>query len=473
MEEIYNDSIAEPGAHYSDHDDHSDVAKLKIPPHSNEAERSVLGGLLSSGNSSWERVADLVTPDDFYRAEHRNIFGAIASLADAELEVDIVTVADALQDLRQLEDIGGLAYLGELAASVPSASNIRAYATIVRERAISRQLIKAANDIADSSFFPEGRNSQELLESAERTINQISEGSPKAGGPQAVNPLLKGALDKIDELFKTDGGLTGVSSGFKELDDKTGGLQHADLIIVAGRPSMGKTSFAMNVVENAVLGQDLPVVVFSMEMPADAIIMRMLSSIGKIEQGRVRSGDLRDEDWPKLSAAVGKLKDRPLFIDDTPALTPVEMRSRVRRVFREHGGVGLIMVDYLQLMQVSGPSEGRTAEISEISRSLKAIAKEFSCPMIALSQLNRSVEQRPNKRPVMSDLRESGAIEQDADLIAFIYRDEFYNEDSPDKGIAEIIIGKHRNGPTGTCKLAFLGQFTRFENLSYSTFEDE
>jgi replicative DNA helicase len=284
---------------------------------------------------------------------------------------------------------------------------------------------------------------------------------------------LKGALDKIDELFKTDGGLTGVSSGFKELDDKTGGLQHADLIIVAGRPSMGKTSFAMNVVENAVLGQDLPVVVFSMEMPADAIIMRMLSSIGKIEQGRVRSGDLRDEDWPKLSAAVGKLKDRPLFIDDTPALTPVEMRSRVRRVFREHGGVGLIMVDYLQLMQVSGPSEGRTAEISEISRSLKAIAKEFSCPMIALSQLNRSVEQRPNKRPVMSDLRESGAIEQDADLIAFIYRDEFYNEDSPDKGIAEIIIGKHRNGPTGTCKLAFLGQFTRFENLSYSTFEDE
>lgn len=456
---------------YSSHASDADIANLKIPPHSIEAEQSVLGGLLLS-KDSWERVADIVTPPDFYRTDHRNIFAVMVNLAQSEQPLDVITVADALAELKQLEDIGGLAYLGELAATTPGASNIRAYATIVRERAISRQLIMAANDIADSSFFPEGRSSTELLETAERTITQIAEGSPKSGGPQAVNPLLKSALDKIDELFKTEGGLTGISSGFKEIDDRTGGLQPADLIIVAGRPSMGKTSFAMNVVENAVIGQDKPVVVFSMEMPAEAIIMRMLSSIGKIEQGRVRSGDLRDEDWPKLSAAVGKLKDQALYIDDTPALTPTELRSRVRRIYREQGSIGLIMVDYLQLMQVGGSTEGRTAEISEISRSLKAIAKEFSCPMIALSQLNRSVEQRPNKRPVMSDLRESGAIEQDADLIAFIYRDEFYNEDSPDKGIAEIIIGKHRNGPTGTCKMAFLGQFTRFENLSYSTFEE-
>lgn len=446
----------------------SEVSNLKIPPHSIEAEQSVLGGLLLS-SESWERVADLVSAEDFYRSDHRSVFNVMAKLAEADQPLDVITVADALADLKELEQVGGLAYLGELANNTPSASNVRAYATIVRERAILRQLIRSATSIADNSFFPEGRNSGDILEDAERQIMAIAEGRPKAGGPQPVNPLLKGALDRIDDLFNTEGSLTGVSTGFKELDEKTAGMQRSDLIIVAGRPSMGKTSFAMNIVENAVMVEENPVLVFSMEMSAESLIMRMLSSIGKIEQNRVRTGEMHEDDWPRLSAAVGKLKDRPLFIDDTPALSPSEVRSRARRVMREHGKISMIMIDYLQLMQTGG-AEGRTAEISEISRSLKAIAKEFDCPMIALSQLNRSVEQRPNKRPVLSDLRESGAIEQDADVIAFIYRDEFYNEDSPEKGVAEIIIGKQRNGPTGTCKLAFLGQFTRFENLAYASY---
>ena len=447
----------------------SEVANLKIPPHSIEAEQSVLGGLLLS-SESWERVADMVSAEDFYRNDHRNIFSVMQKLADADQPLDVITVADALADIKELEQIGGLVYLGELASNTPSASNVRAYATIVRERAILRQLIRSANTIADDSFFPEGRNSSEILEGAERQIMAIAEGRPKLGGPQNVNPVLKGALDRIDELFNTDGSITGVSTGFKELDEKTAGMQRSDLVIIAGRPSMGKTSFAMNIVEKAALTEDYPVIVFSMEMSAESLVMRMLSSIGKIEQNRIRTGELHEDDWPKLSAAVGKLKDRPLFIDDTPALSPSEMRSRTRKLWREHGKVSMIMVDYLQLMQTGG-TEGRTAEISEISRSLKGLAKEFDCPVLALSQLNRSVEQRPNKRPVLSDLRESGAIEQDADVIAFIYRDDFYNEDSPEKGVAEIIIGKQRNGPTGTCKLAFLGQFTRFENLAYSTYQ--
>jgi replicative DNA helicase len=300
---------------------------------------------------------------------------------------------------------------------------------------------------------------------------QIAEDGFKAGGPRDVNPLLQSALVRIEELFQSGGDITGLSTGFIELDRMTSGLQNSDLVIVAGRPSMGKTSFAMNLVEHAVLTQAKPILVFSMEMPADSLIIRMLASIGRIDSTRLRNGKLEQEDWPKLSAAVTKLKDVPLFIDDTPALTPTEVRSRARRVAREHGGLGMIMVDYLQLMQVAGSSEGRTAEISEISRSLKAIAKEFKVPMVALSQLNRALEQRPNKRPVNSDLRESGAIEQDADVIMFIYRDEVYHEESEDKGIAEIIIGKQRNGPIGICRLAFLGQYTRFENLARGSYD--
>ena len=301
---------------------------------------------------------------------------------------------------------------------------------------------------------------------------QISEQGPKAGGPQEINPLLTKAVEKIDELYNSGGDITGLSTGYTELDKMTSGLQDSDLVIVAGRPSSGKTSFAMNMVEHAVLNQEKPILVFSMEMPASQLIVRLLSSIGKIDQTRIRNGKLEQEDWPKLSTAVSKLKDVPLYIDDTPALTPTEIRSRARRVAREHGGLGMVMVDYMQLMRVAGFTEGRTAEISEISRNLKAIAKEFECPMVAVSQLNRSLEQRPNKRPVNSDLRESGAIEQDADVIMFIYRDEVYNEDSPDKGTAEIIIGKQRNGPIGMCRLAFMGHFTRFENLARGSYGD-
>ena len=452
------------------HPPDGDIARIKMHPHSIEAEQSVLGGLLLSADG-WDAVAESVTASDFYRADHRLIFRQIAELAEALEPVDVITVADKLEARGELERAGGLPYLAELAQNTPSASNIRAYAQVVRERASLRKLIEAAQEIADSGFNPEGRTSDELIDEAERRIMQIGEQGPKAGGPQDVNPLLKKALGRIEELFNSGGDITGLTTGFNDLDRMTSGLQSSDLVIVAGRPSMGKTSFAMNLVENAVLAQDRPVLVFSMEMPADQLIVRMLSSIGRIDQTRIRNGKLEQEDWPKLSAAVNKLKDVPMFIDDTPALTPTEVRSRCRKVAREHGELGMVMIDYLQLMQVAGATEGRTAEISEISRSLKAIAKEFQCPVVALSQLNRSLEQRPNKRPVNSDLRESGAIEQDADVIMFIYRDEVYNEESPDKGVAEIIIGKQRNGPIGICRLAFIGQFTRFENLARGSYD--
>ncbi len=443
-----------------------DVASLKLPPHSVEAEQSVLGGLMVA-NEAWDQVADLVNEGDFFRPEHRSIFAQMARLVEAQEPIDAVTLAEALDKSGELEKVGGIAYLAELAGSTPAVANVRAYAHAVHERSTLRSLIAAANAIAESGFNPEGRNSVELLDEAERRIMQITEERPKTGGPEAVNPLLKKAVDRIDELFNSDASLTGLSTGFADLDDMTGGMQKSDLIIVAARPSMGKTTFAMNLVEHAVLNDPRPSVVFSMEMPAEQLMLRMLSSVGRIDQTKVRNGKLEEEDWPKLSAAVSRLKDKPLFIDDTPALTPTEVRSRARKIMREHGDLGMIMLDYLQLMQVAGKSsEGRTAEISEISRSLKGIAKEFNCPVIALSQLNRALEQRPNKRPVNSDLRESGAIEQDADVIMFIYRDEVYNEESPDAGTAEIIIGKQRNGPIDTARLSFIGEYTRFENLS-------
>lgn len=453
------------------YNDDPELGSIKMPPHSLEAERSVLGGLLLS-DDAWDAVAELVGSDDFYRPEHRLIYRNMARLAEAREPIDPVTVAEALNGSGELETVGGFAYLAELARDTPSASNIRAYATVVRERSALRHLIRAAQDIADSGFSPEGRSADELIDEAERKIMQINEKGPKSGGPVDVNPLLNRAVQRIDELYNAGGDITGLSTGYSELDSKTSGLQRSDLIIIAGRPSMGKTSFAMNLVEHALLNQDRPILVFSMEMPADQLLMRMLSSIGRIDQTRIRNGKLEQEDWPKLSAAVTKLKDTALYIDDTPALTPTEIRSRARRVSREAGGLGMIMVDYLQLMRVAGFTEGRTAEISEISRNLKAIAKEFECPMVALSQLNRALEQRPNKRPVNSDLRESGAIEQDADVIMFIYRDEVYHEDSDDRGVAEIIIGKQRNGPIGTCKLAWLDQYTRFENLARKGYEE-
>ncbi|MEY2909188.1 MAG: replicative helicase [Pseudomonadota bacterium] len=449
----------------------ADVARIRMQPQSLEAERSVIGGLLLSADG-WDAISEIVTAGDFYRPEHRAIFRQIARLVDQSEPVDVITVADRLLATGELEAAGGHQYLADLAEQTPTAANIRAYATAVHERAVLRKLILAAQDIANTGFHPEGRTAEELLDEAERRIMQISEDGPKSGAPRGMEQLLTGALERIEELFNSGGDITGLTTGFIDLDGMTSGLQPSDLVIVAGRPSMGKTSFAMNLVENAALASEKPILVFSMEMPAEQLVIRMLSSLGKIDQGRVRNGKLEQDDWPKLSAAMAKLKEANIFIDDTPALTPTELRSRARRVAREHGELGMVMVDYLQLMRVAGSSEGRTAEISEISRSLKAIAKEFRCPMVALSQLNRSLEQRPNKRPVNSDLRESGAIEQDADVIMFIYRDEVYHEDSPDKGVAEIIIGKQRNGPIGTCKLAFRGEFTRFENLARGHYDD-
>lgn len=444
-----------------------DLDRIKLQPQSIEAEQSVLGGLMISPDA-WDGVAEQVSADDFYRPDHRRIFRQIRNLAEASQPVDVVTLADQLQLSGELEAAGGHAYLAELAANTPSASNIRAYAQVVRERSSLRRLIGAAQEIADSGFNPQGRSSVELIDAAERLIMQIGELGPKAGGPLGADLLLRQTVDRIEELCNSGGDITGLSTGYLDLDRYTSGLQKSDLIIVAGRPSMGKTSFAMNLVEHAVLSQDDPVLVFSMEMPAEQLMMRLLSSIGRIDQTLVRTGRLDQNGWEKLSQAVGKLRNRPLLIDDTPALTPTEVRSRARRVRRERGAIAMIMVDYLQLMQVAGSSEGRTAEISEISRNLKAIAKEFQCPVVALSQLNRALEQRPNKRPVNSDLRESGAIEQDADVIMFIYRDEVYNPESADKGVAEIILGKQRNGPIGTVRLAFFGEYTRFENLARS-----
>ena len=439
---------------------------LRTPPHSIDAEQSVLGGLLLD-NRAWESVSEVLEDTDFYSHKHRNIYRAIKSLVDQEQPIDVVTVSEELDELGTLTEVGGIAYLGELADMTPSTANSGAYGVIVKERSQQRRLIEAAADISLSAYEPEGKNSLDILSDAEQKIAQIAEGNRKEGGPVVVGPILKSTLDQLDELFNKPEGLSGITSGFTEIDNRTSGFQKADMVVVAGRPSMGKTTYAMNLVENALIATKRPCIVFSMEMPSESIVMRMLSSIGKIDQTRIRSGKLIEDDWPRLSSAVNILKDLPLYIDDTPALTPQDMRARCRKVYRENDNdLGLVMVDYMQLMQVSGPSEGRSQEISEISRSMKAIAKEFSCPIIALSQLNRSLEQRPNKRPVMSDLRESGAIEQDADIIAFIYRDEVYNEDTPDKGIAEIITGKHRNGPIGTDRLAFVGKYTRFENLA-------
>lgn len=449
----------------------NDTRGVKTLPHSVEAERSLLGGMMLS-ETAWDAVSDLVTAQDFYFQKHGHIFTELARLAEAAEPLDVVTLSESLEKRDLLTAAGGLVYLVELVKNTPSAANIRAYAKIVHDRATLRRIINTASEIQNTAFNPEGRNAGDVLDSAERLIMQVGEAGLKQGGPVQVNDLIKDALGKIDELFNQKGSITGLSTGFTDLDTKTSGLQSSDLIIVAGRPSMGKTSFAMNLVENAVLNSEKPILVFSMEMPAGSLMMRMLSSVGKIDQTRVRNGQLEDEDWTKLSAAMQQLKNRPLYIDDTPALTPTEVRTRARRLAREHGSLGMIMVDYLQLMQVAGSGEGRTAEISEISRSLKSIAKEFDCPMVALSQLNRGLEQRPNKRPVMSDLRESGAIEQDADVIMFIYRDEVYNEDTEDKGIAEIIIGKQRNGPIGSSRLAFVGQFTRFENLAHGDYSE-
>jgi len=443
--------------------------RLKIPPHSMEAEQSVLGGLMID-NSAWDSIADIVTEGDYYRQDHRLIFRALSHLANNSEPLDIVTVSEWLEKYNDLDKVGGIAYLSTLAQNTPSAANIKAYASIVRERSVLRQLIRVSSEIGDHAFNPEGRSSSDVLDIAEQKVFQISERNARGRqGFQSITSLLPRVVERIDQLHELGGDITGLSTGFKDLDRMTSGLQAADLVIVAGRPSMGKTSFAMNIAENIAMGKNKAVAIFSMEMPAEQLVLRILSSLGRVDQSKVRSGRLDDDDWPRLTSTMNLLNEAPLFIDDTPALTPTELRSRARRLKREHD-LGVIIIDYLQLMQIVGSKENRTNEISEISRSLKALAKELDVPVIALSQLNRSLEQRPNKRPVMSDLRESGAIEQDADLIVFIYRDEVYHEESPDKGTAEIIIGKQRNGPIGTVRLTFIGQYTRFENFAHDVY---
>ena len=443
----------------------SSLEAMRTPPHSVEAEQAVLGGLMLD-NAAWERVADRIQEEDFYRQDHKLIFRAMTELANQDKPFDAVTLAEWLQGQNRLEQAGGLAYLATLARDTPTAANVRAYADIVRERAVLRQLIRVGGELADAAFRPEGRSTTELVDFAERSVFEIAERGNRLGRNYVpINELMAKAVDRLDTLVHADSHVTGVATGLNRFDDMTAGLQPGDLVIIAGRPSMGKTSFAMNIAENAAIGNQIPTAIFSMEMSGEQLAMRLISSLGRIDQQKVRTGKLDDIDWKRVSSAISIMSKAPMYIDDTGGLTPTELRARARRLKRDHN-LGLMVVDYLQLMQVPGTRENRATEISEICRSLKGMARELKVPVIALSQLNRSVEQRDDKRPIMSDLRESGSIEQDADLIAFIYRDEVYNKDTEDKGIAEIIIGKQRNGPTGTVRSTFLGQFTRFENYA-------
>lgn len=446
-----------------------------MAPHSLEAEQSVLGGLMLD-NEKWDVVAEKVVAKDFYSRPHRIIFEGVAALLEGGNPLDLITLSEHLETADQLEDVGGFAYLAELAKNTPSAANILAYAEIVRERALIRDMISVANEIADAGYDPQGRDSEELLDMAESKVFAIAEQRTSENeGPQNVEGILEKTLERIEILYQSpQDGVTGVTTGFTDLNKKTAGLQGSDLIIVAARPSMGKTTFAMNLCENAAMSEEKPVLIFSLEMPSEQIMMRMLASLARVDQTKIRTGQLDDEDWARVSSAMGVLMEKKnMYIDDSSGLTPTEVRSRARRIARDHGGLSLIMIDYLQLMRVPSLQDNRTLEIAEISRSLKALAKELNVPVVALSQLNRSLEQRADKRPVNSDLRESGAIEQDADLIMFIYRDEVYHEDSALKGIAEIILGKQRNGPIGTVRLTFQGQYSRFDNYAGPAFDDE
>lgn len=446
------------------------MASLRTPPHSTEAEQSVLGGLMLD-NGAFDKIADVVSEADFYRHDHKLIFKHIARLVELGRPADVVTVSEVLDKNAELADVGGLSYLATLAQNTPSAANIRRYAEIVRERSIMRQLAVVGAEIAESAYAPQGRDAAQLLDEAEGKVFQIAESTAKSKqGFLEMPGLLKEVVERIDMLYSRDNPdeVTGIPTGFIDLDAKTSGLQPGDLVIVAGRPSMGKTAFSMNIAEHVAVEAHLPVAVFSMEMGGAQLVMRMLGSVGRLDQHVLRTGKLGDEDWQKLTYAIGKLSEAPMYIDETPALTALELRARARRLARQHGGkLGLIVIDYLQLMSGSGRGDNRTAELGEISRGLKGLAKELQVPVIALSQLSRAVEQRPNKRPMMSDLRESGAIEQDADIIIFMYREEYYSPENAEvKGMAEAIIGKHRNGPTGAVRLAFVGKHAKFENAA-------
>ena len=444
--------------------------QVSIPPHSTEAEQAVLGGIMLS-NQHWDGIAERVIAEDFYTFAHKAIFQTMEELMRNQTQIDLITLDQALKAKGISDSVGGFAYLADLSNNTPNAINILAYAEIVREKAILRELIAAGNRIAENSYSPKGKDIKMVLDEAEREVFAIAEKrSSSTEGPQNVLSVLESTIARIETLGKLENhnGVTGVTTGFVELDKKTAGLQPSDLIIVAARPSMGKTTFAMNLCENAAMASDKPVLVFSLEMPAEQIMMRMIASLARVDQTKIRTGqNLEEAEWSKIASVFGMFKQKNnLYIDDSSGLTPTELRSRARRVYRENGGLSMIMVDYLQLMRAPAFSDNRTLEIAEISRSLKALAKELEVPVIALSQLNRTLEQRADKRPVNSDLRESGSIEQDADLIMFIYRDEVYNDNSEDKGVAEIIIGKQRNGPIGRVRLAFNGQFSRFDNLA-------
>ncbi|MGC3985286.1 MAG: replicative DNA helicase [Pseudorhodoferax sp.] len=458
-------------AMFSIDDDPQDrqIAQLRVPPHSIEAESSVLGGLLLD-NAAWDRVGDVLKDGDFYRYEHRLIFAAIRDLVNANKPADVITVYEALQSVGKADDVGGLSYLNSLAQFVPSASNIRRYGEIVRERAILRKLVTASDEIATSAFNTQGRAVDKILDEAEQKIFNIGEeGARNKQGFQAMESLVVDLLDRVQEMADQQNEITGVPTGFYDLDRMTSGLQPGDMVVLAARPSMGKTAFAVNIAEHVALNEGLPVAIFSMEMGASQLAVRIVGSIGRVDQGHLRNGRLTDDEWPRLTEAIEKLRNISLHIDETPGLSPSELRANARRLARQCGKLGLIVVDYLQLMSGSGggSDENRATELGEISRGLKMLARELQCPVIALSQLNRSVEQRPDKRPMMSDLRESGAIEQDADIIMFIYRDEYYTKDAcKEPGVAEVIIAKQRNGPTGTVKLAFLRNLTRFESLA-------
>ena len=462
-------AVFDPRGNTAPRDD--EVARLRVPPHSVEAEQSVLGGLLID-NLAWDRAGDLLTDSDFYRHEHRLIYAAIGALVGHSKPADVITVFEQLQSLGKAQDVGGLAYLNALAQSVPSAANMRRYAEIVRERSILRKLIAASDEIATNAFNPQGRQVSTVLDEAESKIFQIGEeGSRQKQGFQGIDKLVVDLIDRVNELHDSGAEeVTGVRTGFYDMDRMTAGLQKGDLIVLAARPSMGKTAFALNIAEHVAVQEELPVLVFSMEMGAAQLALRLVGSLGRINQTNLRTGRLESSEWERLTDAVERLKSAQLYIDETAGLTSSELRARARRMARQFGTLGLIVIDYLQLMSgSSGSDENRATELGEISRGLKALAKELQCPVIALSQLNRSVETRNDKRPMMSDLRESGAIEQDADIIMFIYRDDYYNKESKEPGVTEIIIGKQRNGPVGTVKLAFMKPQTRFENLAPGT----
>ena len=446
--------------------------RLKVPPNSVEAEQSILGGLMLD-NLAWDKVADLIVASDFYRKDHQLIFAGIAQLAETSNPCDVVTLSEFLDNNDDLEAAGGLEYLALLSNETPGAANVRAYAKILRERSSLRSLISAGNQISGNAYATEGRSASDLVDEAERLVFEIAEkGSRGRIGFRPLKNILPDAVDRIDLLHQSGGDITGIATGYTEFDKLTAGLQPGELIVVAGRPSMGKTTLAINIVENAAIGARVPSAIFSMEMPSQQLAFRMISSLGRIDQTHLRTGKFPDEDWSRINTAVQLMSDAPIYIDDSASLSPTEIRARARRLKREHG-LGLIVVDYLQLMQVHGSTENRATEISEISRSLKALAKELELPIIAVSQLNRSVEQRTDKRPIMSDLRESGAIEQDADLIVFIYREEVYNPETPRKGVADINIAKQRNGPIGDFPLTFVGRFTKFENWVPDAYADE